>query len=75
MISLYILNTVTDTLVHFDTNSSAPGVSASFDNQIGAGETMSIPLSSFAWTTSQNYVITVTTDQGLVFSSTLTSPT
>ena len=44
MISLYILNTVTNTLVHFDTNSSAPGVSAGFDNQIGAGETMSIPL-------------------------------
>jgi len=74
MISLYILNTVTSTLVHFDTNSSAPGVSGSFDNQIGAGEIMSIPLSSFAWTTSESYIITLTTDQGQVFSSTLTSP-
>ena len=74
MISLYILNTVTNTLTHFDTNSSAPGVAAAFDNQIGTGETMSIPLSYFAWTTSQSYVITLTTDQGVTFTSSLTSP-
>ena len=74
MISLYVLNTVSSTLVHFDTNSSATGVTAAFDNQIGAGETMSIPLSYFAWSTSQSYVITLTTDQGVVFTSTETSP-
>jgi len=74
LISLYILNTVTNTLTHYDTNSSAPGVTGSFDNQIGAGETMSIPIGSFSWTVSQNYIITVSTDQGLIFSSTLTSP-
>jgi len=75
MISLYILNTVTNTLTHYDTNSSATGVSGSFAYEIGAGEIMSIPLAIFAWVTSENYIVTVTTDQGVVFSTSFTSPT
>ncbi len=74
LISLYVLDTTTNTLIHYDTNSSGTGVTGSFDYEIAAGETMSIPLSNFAWTTSQSYIIAVTTDQGLIFSSTLTSP-
>jgi trimeric autotransporter adhesin len=74
MISLYILDTVSNSLIHFDTNSSASGVSGSFNDHIGAGETMSIPLTTFTWTIDQNYIITVASDQGLIFSLTLTSP-
>lgn len=74
MISLYILNSATNTLTHYDTNSSATGVTGSFAYTIGAGETMSIPLVNFAWTTSESYIITITTDQGIVVSSALTSP-
>ncbi len=76
MISLYILDTTTNSLTHFDTNPSGTDVTGSFDYWIGAGEAMSIPLSSnFAWTTSQSYVITVASDQGVLESFTLTSPT
>ncbi len=74
MISLYILDTVSNTMTHFDTNSSAAGVTGSFDYQIGSGETMSIPISSFSWTVSHSYIITVATDQGTILSYTLTSP-
>lgn len=74
MISLYVFDTTSDTLVHYDTNSSATGVSGSFAYEIGAGETMSIPLAYFAWTTSQSYTITVTTDQGVIVETSFTSP-
>jgi hypothetical protein len=74
MISLYMLNTATWGLTHYDTNSSGTGVTGSFAYEIGAGETMSIPLANFAWTTSEGYIITVTTDQGIVVSYSLTSP-
>lgn len=74
LISLYILDTTTNTLTHYDTNSSGTDVTGSFDYEIAAGEIMSLPLSNFAWTTNQNYIITVTTDQGVVlfFDSDLT---
>ena len=53
MISLYIYNTVGATLIHFDTNSSGTGVSGSFDFQVAPSEQISIPIGSFAWTTSR----------------------
>lgn len=73
-ISLYIYDTQTLTLVHFDTNSSAPGVSGSFDYYLSPGEELSIPLSSFTWMTSNYYLVTIATDQGVLASSALTSP-
>ena len=74
MISLYILNTASESLVHFDANSSATGVSGLFDQEIGAGEMMTVPIGTFSWTTSQSYLVTVATDQGNIFSTAVTSP-
>ncbi len=75
LISLYIYNTVSQTLVHFDINSSALGVTGSFNFEVSPNEQLSSPLSSFSWTTNENYLITIATDQGVLESSTLTSPT
>jgi len=72
-ISLYIYDTTADVLTHYDTNTTAPGVAGSFDYWLGAGETLSIPL-SFTPTPGDSYLITVATDQGLSFSSTFTAP-
>jgi hypothetical protein len=74
LISLYIYDTATQTLVHFDTNSLATGVTGSFDFELSPGEELSMPLSSFTWTDDQSYLITMTTDQGVLISSALTSP-
>lgn len=74
LISLYVYDPATQALVHFDTNSTAQGVSGSFDYWIGAGEVMSVPFLPFAWSTNQNYLITVATDQGVLTSETLGSP-
>jgi hypothetical protein len=74
LISLYIYNTVSDTLVHYDTNSSAVGVSGSFDFELGPSEQLSAPLTSFSWNTNQYYLITLSTDQGVLESTALTSP-
>lgn len=74
MISLYILDTTSNTLTHYDTNPSGTDVTGGFSYEISAGETMSIPLQYFSWTTSQSYLITVATDQGVVESLALTSP-
>ena len=74
LISLYIYNTVSGTLVHFDTNSTGTGVSGAFDFEVGPGEQISIPISSFAWTTSQNYLITLATDQGVLIATPVVSP-
>ncbi|MGI0080398.1 MAG: hypothetical protein ACRECH_12330, partial [Nitrososphaerales archaeon] len=73
LVSLYIFASSINTLVHFDIDSSASGVSGVFDYWLGAGETMSIPL-SFVWVLNQNYLVTVTTDQGVVLSSTFQAP-
>ena len=73
LVSLYIFGSNTETLVHFDVNSSAIGVSGLFDYWLGAGETLSVPL-SFIWVTNQNYLLTVTTDQGVILSSTFEAP-
>ena len=73
LVRLYIFNSALNTLVHFDVNSSAAGVSWVFDYWLGAGETMSIPL-SFVWALNQNYLVTVTSDQGALLSSTFQSP-
>jgi hypothetical protein len=75
LISLYVYNPSTQTLVHFDTNVSASGVTGSFDYWIGAGEVMSIPLPIFPWNPSQNYLVTMTTDEGALFSASFPSPT
>jgi len=74
LISLYIYNTLSGSLVHFDTNSSSPGVTGSFDFEISPSEQLSMPLASFSWTTNENYLITLATDQGVLESATLTSP-
>ena len=74
LISLYIYNPSTNALIHFDTNSSATGVSGLFDYWLGAGEIVSVPLPPFIWVTSQNYQITATTDQGLIYGSSTYTP-
>ena len=74
MISLYIYNPNTNAVVHFDTNTSATGVTGSFDYWLGAGETVSVPLPSYTWVTSQSYLVTATTDQGVVSSLSTTAP-
>ncbi|MHB8702287.1 MAG: beta strand repeat-containing protein [Nitrososphaerales archaeon] len=73
VISLYIHDTTADTLTHYDTNASAPGVSGVFDYWLGEGETLNIPV-SFAAVPGDSYLITLATDQGLVFSATFTAP-
>jgi hypothetical protein len=74
LISLYLYDTNSSSLVaHYDTNSSAPGVSGSFDLWIGAGQTASLTF-TFNWTHSHSYLVTVTTDQGIVVSSTFLAP-
>jgi len=75
LISLYIYNTVSATLTHYDTNSSASGVSGSFDFELAPREQLSVPLTSFSWTTNQYYLITLSTDQGVLESTPITSPT
>lgn len=74
LISLYVYNPSANSLVHFDTNATGVGVSGQFDFWAGSGETMSIPLSEFAWTAAQSYVITVATDQGVETSFSIISP-
>jgi len=74
LISLYIYNTVSATLTHYDTNSSASGVSGSFDFELAPSEQLSVPLTSFSWTTNQYYLITLATDQGVLESSAIASP-
>jgi hypothetical protein len=77
LISLYVYDTNTSSLVaHFDTNSSAPGVSGQFDLWIGAGQPQTYPSAlTFNWTHKHSYLLTVTTDQGIVISSTFVAPT
>jgi hypothetical protein len=72
-VSLYIYNPSTTALVHFDINATGPGVSGVFDYWIGSARSLNVPL-IFAWSTSQNYLVTVTTDQGNLASLTVTSP-
>ncbi len=73
VVSLYIYNPATTALVHFDANASAQGVSGQFDYWIGSARSINVPL-TFSWSTSQSYLVTVATDQGIVESLTVTSP-
>ena len=73
LISLYIYDTTANVLYHFDTNSSAPGVSGSFDYWMAPGQTLTVP-ESFNWIPSDSFSITVTTDQGLIAAFYLTAP-
>jgi hypothetical protein len=68
-ISLYVYNPSTLALVHYDTNSSAPGVSGEFNLWIGAGQAMAIPLGSFNYVAGDSYLFTVATDQGVLASA------
>jgi hypothetical protein len=72
-VSLYIQDSTSNTLYHFDTNSSAPGVSGAFDYWVPSGGTIAVP-ESFTWTVNDNFAITVTTDQGLIATYALTAP-
>lgn len=74
VVSLYIYNPATTALVHFDANATGPGVSGQFDYWIGSARSINVPL-TFSWSTSQSYIVTVSTDQGILASLTLTSPT
>jgi len=74
LISLYVYNTQSQSLLHYDTNSSGSRVSGTFDYEILPSEQLSIPLPSFTWTTTTTYLITITTDQGVLESDILTSP-
>lgn len=73
-VSLYIYNPSTTALIHYDLNSSAQGVSGAFDYWIGSARSISVPL-AFPWSPTQTYLVTVTTDQGIIASLTETSPT
>jgi len=79
LIGSYVYQPSTNTLVaHYDIISSGPGVAANglFDYWVGQGSQMDIPLpfNSFNWAVSTAYLVTVTTDAGVVVSETVTSP-
>ena len=74
LISLYLYSPSMNTLVHFDTNASASGVAGRFDYWIGQGQALTIPI-FFNFASGQAYLITLTTDTGLIFTASATSPT
>ncbi|MHB1868822.1 MAG: hypothetical protein ACYCPP_07745, partial [Nitrososphaerales archaeon] len=74
IISLYIDDNTLGTLIHFDTNASAPGVSGVFDYWLQTEQTITIPEAS-TWTVNDNFVITTSTDQGIIASFGITAPT
>lgn len=73
LISLYIYDTTSGTLFHYDVNSSAQGVVGSFSYWVPPEQSITIP-NNFTWTGSDSFTITITTDQGIVASYSLTAP-
>lgn len=65
LVSLYV-NGPTG-LLHFDINSSAPGVSGLFDYWLNPGQSLSIQL-NINWVQGQSYVFTIVTDNGVMTS-------
>jgi hypothetical protein len=76
LISLYVYEPSANSLItHYDSNPSGTGVSGLFDYWVGPGTTLAVALSpELAWTTSTSYVITATTDTGVLISQTYISP-
>lgn len=73
LVSLYVYDNTLGVLSHFDTNSTAVGVIGPFDYWVPIEQTVTIP-EAVSWTANDNFVITVSTDQGLVASLTMISP-
>jgi uncharacterized membrane protein len=73
LVSLYIQDETNAVLYHFDTNSTAPGVSGSFDHWVASGAMMSVS-ESLSWTSKDNFSITVASDQGVLASFATTAP-
>ncbi len=73
LVSLYLYDTNTDALAHFDVNPQGPGVVGQFELWVPAGEAINstIPI---VWIHSQNYLITIATDEGVLFSNNYVSP-
>jgi len=74
LISFYLYDINSSSLVdHLDTNSTAPGVSGLFDQWVGAGQSSPVTV-TFNWTHKHDYLITTTTDQGVIESATFVAP-
>ena len=74
LISLYVYSTTSNILNHYDADSSDPTVSGNFDNWVSAGLTLSETVTINLYS-NQNYLITSSTDGGVIISTTFTSPT
>ncbi len=79
LIGSYVYQPNTNTLIaHYDIISSGSGVAPNglFDFWVGAGSQMDIPLpfNTFNWVVTTAYLVTVSSDGGIVVSETLTSP-
>ncbi|MGH9920382.1 MAG: hypothetical protein ACRD6W_16130 [Nitrososphaerales archaeon] len=79
--SLYISQPSANSLVqHYDTTGTTSGAAGPFSFWVGPGTEMDIPLipdvpgAVFDWSTSTTYLLTMTTNTGVVDSETLTSP-
>jgi hypothetical protein len=73
LVSLYLYDTNTDALAHFDVNPQGPGVVGQFELWVPAGEAINSTI-SIVWIHSQNYLITIATDEGVLFSNNYVSP-